>query len=518
MIFEFEVKMVDVGVPVWRKIQVDSEHTFNELHEILQVAFEWENSHLYKFFVKRTHGEQPDTPVSIEPKVEVQFFDESFIDTYDDREEILSDWFQLTKDRAVYMYDFGDDWHHEITLLRILKPEKDVQYPRCIDALNLAPEEDSRFEVISGTAKLEFANKKTLVKEINEEFKNDLPNLFTTVKQNALTKTFEDILVKAKEFHKLKPWEKLSEDEFFVVEDPKTGVPILCSVMGSMGDVYDTYGIKMYVGATGIQTALDTMNETGDESDLYFNERSIVLSFENRDDLEKQEYQLIKSNDISFRGKKAWPAFTSYKPGYWPWSLDEEEIRLAYFALDQAIEVYKNVENVFNPQEGKVLARIPQKTDEQYLFESEWVQLADLVKEDEGEEIPLAVSELEVKRLTKQLKRIPITVEFGFDFIDYPFEDQPNLRPIFPLIVLAVESKNKQVEYQNLVRDHELDTLQNQFLNMLEELEGIPEKMFMDAKTARIMSPLIKKFNINVQTEGYQPTIKKIIEEILGDN
>src|SRR5271157_5526237 len=34
--------------------------------------------------------------------------------------------------RFIYEYDFGDSWQHEILLERILEPEPNVAYPRCI--------------------------------------------------------------------------------------------------------------------------------------------------------------------------------------------------------------------------------------------------------------------------------------------------------------------------------------------------------------------------------------------------
>ena len=35
--------------------------------------------------------------------------------------------------RIVYEYDFGDSWQHEILLEKILEPEPNVTYPRCIE-------------------------------------------------------------------------------------------------------------------------------------------------------------------------------------------------------------------------------------------------------------------------------------------------------------------------------------------------------------------------------------------------
>jgi hypothetical protein len=42
-----------------------------------------------------------------------------------------------------YVYDFGDDWMHEITVEKIDLPESGISYPLCIGGGNACPPEDS---------------------------------------------------------------------------------------------------------------------------------------------------------------------------------------------------------------------------------------------------------------------------------------------------------------------------------------------------------------------------------------
>jgi len=52
----------------------------------------------------------------------------------------LSDIFLTEKQKFTYIYDFGDDWNHQITLEKIL--EEKVLYARCIRASGACPPED----------------------------------------------------------------------------------------------------------------------------------------------------------------------------------------------------------------------------------------------------------------------------------------------------------------------------------------------------------------------------------------
>ena len=41
---------------VWRQILVPSQFTFHQFHQIIQVAFGWDDSHLYEFYFKSRVG------------------------------------------------------------------------------------------------------------------------------------------------------------------------------------------------------------------------------------------------------------------------------------------------------------------------------------------------------------------------------------------------------------------------------------------------------------------------------
>lgn len=58
MIFQFKIALLDVGVPVWRRVQVNSHSTFQELHEVIQVSFDWYDSHLHNFSIRKSNGKR----------------------------------------------------------------------------------------------------------------------------------------------------------------------------------------------------------------------------------------------------------------------------------------------------------------------------------------------------------------------------------------------------------------------------------------------------------------------------
>jgi len=129
------VDLADADPPVWREVLVDPNTTLDQLHEVLQVLFEWEDSHLHDFVAvdsrRRTVRFAPPDPDGFGWGRPAE--DESTVR--------LS---SLTTPGAggfVYRYDFGDSWEHLVTV-RESRPAGGP-LPRCTGGAGASPEEDS---------------------------------------------------------------------------------------------------------------------------------------------------------------------------------------------------------------------------------------------------------------------------------------------------------------------------------------------------------------------------------------
>lgn len=125
-----KVSLHDAKPPVWRRLEVPSAMTLDCLHYVLQAAFEWENCHLHQF--ETVCGEFSDPDQAAEWS---EFSDESAV--------ALGQVAKADRAKAVYLYDFGDDWQHDIVVEKILPAVPGVAYPRCTGGKGAGPEEDS---------------------------------------------------------------------------------------------------------------------------------------------------------------------------------------------------------------------------------------------------------------------------------------------------------------------------------------------------------------------------------------
>ena len=91
--------------PVWRRIEVASDLGLDDLHEVLQVVFGWEDYHLYRF----TTGPQDDPGEAFACTADLRgaWDDEPTMPTWDVRvDELLAE----VGERLHYQYDYGDNW------------------------------------------------------------------------------------------------------------------------------------------------------------------------------------------------------------------------------------------------------------------------------------------------------------------------------------------------------------------------------------------------------------------------
>jgi hypothetical protein len=116
--------------PIWRRLEIPSTMPLDELHEVLQTAFDWDNYHLHQF--ETVCGEFGDAERG-----------DDWSEYGDETDVAIAQVAATEKSKVVYTYDFGDDWRHDLVVEKIIPAEPGVRYPRCTAGRGQAPEEDS---------------------------------------------------------------------------------------------------------------------------------------------------------------------------------------------------------------------------------------------------------------------------------------------------------------------------------------------------------------------------------------
>lgn len=127
--FQFKITLKGIKPPIWRRFLVSDQLNFDEFHEVIQTVMGWYNSHLYEFEMGHLSLGIPHA---------------DYGGTMDDSRKVtLGDYFDGIGETINYVYDFGDDWEHQIKLEKILQLDDQLLIPICIKGKRNCPLEDS---------------------------------------------------------------------------------------------------------------------------------------------------------------------------------------------------------------------------------------------------------------------------------------------------------------------------------------------------------------------------------------
>ncbi|WP_019412412.1 plasmid pRiA4b ORF-3 family protein [Paenisporosarcina sp. TG20] len=494
MILQFKVQIKYTKPTVLRRLQVEDQTTFNDFHKVLQIAFDWEDSHLHGYQMKKVEGRSVnDVSIGLDDGEEFGLLQFS---QFDELEEKLADWFLMERDKGIYTYDFGDNWEHEIVLEKILQPKENVFYPHCLKAVEIAPEEDSR-----GMEEWrEPVEMNELTSQVNEKLK---PLTKLPKSQLEDSNVWKQLIEKMKELNAATPWSWIYDDQVFIVEDPITKEKLFVSVLGGAGQ---EFGLAVYIGQEGYRSLKNIMENKMSTDELVLVQRSILASFVDRGELESDDYSLLKKLGMSFRGKKQWPQFRSFKPGDYPWSIDEEEVRLLVVAIEQTLVMLRKVKaGLMVPvflEDEEFFARV-------LLNDGTWgddsISVREIEVNSRQTELELYISEIELKRV-KNLPANNMLVEFDVFHMMLPVQPVPDARPYFPLMVVAMDAQEGLAIHQNMYEGkNRAEIIQLGFIEMMMVLGNIPSEVWVKEETYKLLQPLLKKIKVNVvQVEELQ--------------
>lgn len=132
-LYQFKITLLDINPPIWRRIQT-KDCTIDKLHEHIQTAMGWTNSHLHRFEILGiVHGD----PVLLCGNPDC-FVGRNSLETMIS-EVVPSSGIRF---RFSYEYDFGDRWSHDVLFEGCLAASNGVRYPLCLEGDRACPPED----------------------------------------------------------------------------------------------------------------------------------------------------------------------------------------------------------------------------------------------------------------------------------------------------------------------------------------------------------------------------------------
>lgn len=130
-VYELKITLVGLTPLIWRRVQVPSSIKLCCLHSAIQVVMGWTDSHLHQFEKDGKNWGVPEWD---------EFGD---LDLIDESKTTLADVLRAEGDSMIYLYDFGDNWQHEVVLEKIALADAALPtHPICLGGERRCPLED----------------------------------------------------------------------------------------------------------------------------------------------------------------------------------------------------------------------------------------------------------------------------------------------------------------------------------------------------------------------------------------
>lgn len=114
---------------VWRTIEVRENQTLHQLHRAIQRAFNWDDDHLYSFFLSGEAWDRTTEYASPEAG-------------HGRNAGVRLGSLELRQgQRFLYLFDYGDELHHDVKVLSITDRPDAGRYPRVLEEHGDAPPE-----------------------------------------------------------------------------------------------------------------------------------------------------------------------------------------------------------------------------------------------------------------------------------------------------------------------------------------------------------------------------------------
>ena len=138
-ILRFRVTLRDITPAIWRVLELCANATFWDLHCAIQNSFGWTHSHLHQFSMLRAAKTR---------KIVIGIPDDEWVGV-PGMPKVLAGWTEPVRDwltepghAALYEYDFGDSWEHDVVLEAIALADPGAKLPRCVAGENKGPPDD----------------------------------------------------------------------------------------------------------------------------------------------------------------------------------------------------------------------------------------------------------------------------------------------------------------------------------------------------------------------------------------
>ncbi len=317
----------------------------------------------------------------------------------------------------------------------------------------------------------------------------------------------------ASEIGNFSPWNDFEEKDRFTYIWKDKSKTVFFSFIGESAQ---RCGIACYIGEDNYMRAREMLTSKNEKHEpVFMLQNAYICLWDNREDISKEDYEVIKELGYKFRGKGAWLHFDRYEIGYVPTPLEEKDIDFLTTAFENLHMMLRAIyEQGLDPEfdKGKNLVRWYEPKDKLYYTHPFAIEFsADITN------APIVtVHENEWMGKVRDMPSTKYSVELDWSYLDVIFVDDDG-RESFPQLLLAVEHESGYImDNQMLSPSHNKPNVVFNMLNYFTEQFGKPaEIMICDDTLHGILTDICEKVGIKLTTRKRLLKINSARKEII---
>lgn len=311
----------------------------------------------------------------------------------------------------------------------------------------------------------------------------------------------------AKQLYEENFWNDYSKTDLIAIQLSNRNEPVIISVLGKN---QHNFGFLFHRNLEELACFFEATikinrQEFSSMLDIIQVQHCLSLEFEDRMVISEEEYQLIKKSGVHFRGKKSWPVFIDYFPGYHPTVMDESERPLVIEIMEKLLETGKDFrEKLACDKKKKRLAEILMRT---YQNDGSYVDGLFILPTAVAKGIsqlkktaPVLLTHFEMKRVSSQKMGSSIW-ELDIDFINKPVVSSDGKRSYFPVVLLIVDSEENTMICNEFFKPGDSEMIQRFLIQLILSENRKPPKIVVHANQHYRVARYLENLLINLEIE-----------------
>lgn len=311
----------------------------------------------------------------------------------------------------------------------------------------------------------------------------------------------------------MNPWEYFEEKDCFSYVWKDKSKTLIFSFIGPSAQ---TCGIACYIGEENyIRARVRLTSKNEKREPMFMLQSALICLWDDRQDLSKESYAIIKELGLKFRGKGAWLNFERYEVGYAPVPLEECEVDLLTTAFGNLFMMLRAIyEGRLDPEfeKGKTLLRWYEPKDDLYYTHPFDIK----IQTDVISRLVVTVRENDWMHQVRTMEHTDYSIEIDWSYVEFLCDDETG-RATYPQLLLAVERKTGFILHKELLSPshNRADILFNTLDHLIENYGKPKEILICDEDIKGVLEDVCKKVGIKLTVRKRLAAVNKARNELL---